>query len=107
MQSGHGINVQKKQMLPPTTTSTKRPTPSYSVSAPISNKKQKTAHGSDSDSSEEGGDVNAEEQITPEERLRKESILQQMTHSQQLRHEAFSQSTFYKSQKKTFKNVFF
>jgi hypothetical protein len=76
-----------------------------------SNKKQKTSRGSAdkgedrSDDSEAEGQENAEEQATPEERQRKESILQQMTRAQQARHEAFATSTFYKGQKKTFKNV--
>jgi transcription initiation factor TFIID subunit 11 len=88
---------------PPKKPAPKRPSPF--PTANTSQKKQKTTNNNndDSDSSAEGDGGNAEEIITPEEKVRKESIIQQMTHSQVQRHEAFAQSTFYKTQKKTIK----
>lgn len=97
-QSGFGsfsVNVPKK----PTP---KRPSPF--PTGGVAQKKQKTTNNDDSDTSAEG-DGNAEEIITPEEKVRKESIIQQMTHAQMARHEAFAQSTFYKTQKKAIKAV--
>jgi len=67
-------------------------------------KRVKMAHGSDS--SDDGIDENVEDttHMTAAEKHRKESIIHQMTHMQQIRHEAYAQSTFYKSQKKNIKN---
>jgi transcription initiation factor TFIID subunit 11 len=95
----------QNQMSSFTLNSTKKSTQKRPAPFPTANgsqKKQKTTNNDDSDSSAEG-DGNAEEIITPEEKVRKESIVQQMTPNQALRHEAFAQSTFYKTQKKTIK----
>lgn len=105
--SNHYLNMQNQSSGFGSFSIAKKPAPKRPPPFPSSGgaqKKQKTTND-DSDSSVEG-DQNVEEMITsPEEKVRKESIMQQMTNSQMARHEAFAQSTFYKTQKKTIKTV--